>query len=239
MAIPIRYRRASEQSIATYDFFDLAEGTGKVTLYGGGLNLSGSSTYGLSKEAFDPWHTGTSSSGTGIFETGRNSRGSTTNSTFTSLIDKTFEMTPFNLPKVIGGDMLCQIPFGTSIITSDRSVSSYFEVNVIIDSTTIATGYSETQGITSVAGVDTKTGMASFFVTIPDTVVKIGEQLKIQVIGYARRSNGASQEIGLIMGHDPLNRAITAVDAAGSIEERLAISTNTDLKFFVPFKVNL
>lgn len=34
MGVPLVYRKTGEQTITTYDFFDLADGSGQVVLYG-------------------------------------------------------------------------------------------------------------------------------------------------------------------------------------------------------------
>jgi len=81
-------------AIATYDYTDLAEGTGIKTFYAGDMNLSGAVVYGLFTEPFT----------TPVGET-------------TAISSIHFDLTPFNLPKTVANGIAyfgCMIRGGAS-----------------------------------------------------------------------------------------------------------------------------
>jgi len=51
MAIPIKYRNTSEQSIATYDFIDITTGRGVISLYGMDYKIGTLVSYALTSDA--------------------------------------------------------------------------------------------------------------------------------------------------------------------------------------------
>ena len=233
--LPSIFLKTGEGAIVSYDFVDLSEGTGIIVLYAGVTKNSTSETAILQRNTFFNYEGSTKTT------TGRSGTysgyewGTSLDQTFTLKGTKTFELTAFNMPQRIGGNMLVQIPFG-SYSTDYGSVSpvSHAIVTVYKDTTSLATATSEdATGLSAVLA----TGIYSFNVAIPATSFKKGEQLKIKVECFLKRS-GAAAEVAHIWAFDPQDTAITTLGVADA-EDHLEISGTTQLKFFVPFKIDL
>jgi len=89
MVIPINYRKSAEGSIASYDYFDIAEGTGIIVLYGA---QDAAGNYVLSNQT--------------LFS-------ATIETSTTTSLEMNFDLAPFNLPKDIKGTAI--VSYGTSI----------------------------------------------------------------------------------------------------------------------------
>ena len=85
MAIPIIYRKSQEPAIASFDWVDIAEGTGMIVFYGIASKTSAAEDYHLVSSQV-PYS---------------NPIGTTTTSTGTTTID--FDLAPFNLPQTAKG----------------------------------------------------------------------------------------------------------------------------------------
>jgi len=80
--IPVKFRKSAEASIASYDYVDIAEGTGVVVFNGGKAAVSGSAVFLLSRNTF---------------------YSDVVSSVNATTLNADFDLTPFNLPKTIKG----------------------------------------------------------------------------------------------------------------------------------------
>ncbi len=186
MGYPKRYGGERETSIVTYDYIDIADGTGVVTYYG--TQLQGASTsYALVTNAA----LGSDSAWTSV-----------TNTSSTDILIAVFE-TSFNTPKVMQGTLIANIP-----ASYDAVGAGPFRVGATV-SVHHFDGTTETT-IASQAGTTVSSGDAltedEQYMAIPlpltTTTFASGDKLRIRV--HARRY-GDGTCTGFI-GHDPLGR---------------------------------
>lgn len=239
--LPVTFDIPGEGNIVSYDWTDLAEGTGIVVLYGGGLATSGAVSYRLDKNTFDPWHEGASSSGGGSESTGRHKRFEQSKAAadgFINIFDLDFDTAQFNTPRTINGNMLCQIPFASTPYSSAGVPTSYVVVTVRKVTggveTNLATGTSNTTTYQYIGD-----GTFSFNIDIPKTNFKKDDILRINVMYYAKNNNGSAESCAYLLCYDPLSRVVAAIDGSGSAFEKVGHSGNTAMKFHVPFRIEL
>ena len=196
MVIPINYRKSAEGSIASYDYFDIAEGTGILTLYGATTTTGAILTKNIVYS-------------TTIEESGAGSAPS-----------QTFELSPFNLPKIISGTAYINVTMEADSVSTPYT--AYLVFQFYKNSDTLG---SATSGAVLTAASEYKTGLYS--VAIPETNFKKGDVLKLEVTMVDSASNGH-----LAWGHDPKNRDGTYITPTTT-------ETTTQLVVNVPFKIDI
>lgn len=185
MGLPSAYQRGGGAAVASYDYKDIAEGTG-ITIFNGTLqNTSGGSTYVLSSATDYPY---SPAANKGLLTSG---------ATITVTAYKTlnFDTPPFNLPRNIKGR--AKINFSHRFITG--SASSWWNVVKIQkwDGTTATTLVQEqTTSITETQSPTTY----NLPLTIPITHFKKNEQLRVSMDLWTDIS-GAT----FMIAHDPQN----------------------------------
>lgn len=157
MAIQNIYKDSTEQVIASYNYTDIAEGTGVVAFQGFNSNISGASTYHLGTET--------------IYSADIESLGAADPSTFTFLTK------PFNLPKTIRGTAI--IRFAAACVTGSGSLFPKVTLQLISGSDTIT--LSEIYG-TNTTGTATKGFVLP--IDIAQQHIKRGDYLKIILVLY-------------------------------------------------------
>lgn len=203
-----KYQSASGV-IASYNYTDIAAGTGITNFYAGEVSISGSSIsrilsnvefYSNSISTED--YTGTDTSYTEKFDLD-----------FDVLINKNF---------VIEGKTNVNIPVMIGITGSNdgASMSAYVVVKLRKwDGTTeteIASNTTKLFYAENAVGADEETAVydiSAVYLDIPQTIFKTGEYLRLTCIGYAKRVQDGTYHFKL--GYDPMNRSIDW-DAAGS-----------------------
>lgn len=155
--IPEKYIGGQRQ-IASYDFTDIAEGTGVVDFYGISENLSGSTLYALTKNS--------------IYSADIQSAGTSW----------TFNLSAFNLPKIIKGTAIIRF---SAALTGNQNNTMNFDVAIqkVSDGTASAIGSASTATLTLPAN-----GTTAKNYTIPisctQTHFKIGDNLRIVFTGH-------------------------------------------------------
>lgn len=209
------------QAVASFNFDDIAEGTGIVVFHGGNTKTSsGAYKYVLRKNEF---YSNEISSGGIVAGTVDN-----------KLLDMDFDVT-FNKPKIIDGEALVSIPVGVSGNVAASNYVGYVAVAVQKVSDGVET---ELYALTSGSLVNTAESFQSerntILLDLPRTTFKIGDKLRLQIQLYGR-GNGADSAYVLI-GMDPKNR----VQSGSLSEETLKwVSGDADLQFHVPFKLDI
>lgn len=200
--------------LASYDYFDVASGTGVVNFYGG--NTSGG--YILAKGTF--------------YSCPVITRAMITTANYVKEIDVNFDV-EFNLPRTISGKTIVNVPIGVySGAVGPTTLDAYSIVKVIhydgSTPTTLATSANGTV-LTYTGGVGGKYGTNALEVDITEKHFKRGEILRLTVEVWARDS-ASTQNV--LLGHDPKDRGTSNFDTYDFG------TANTILSFQVPFKIS-
>ena len=181
MPIQRTYRKEGEGGIASYDWTDIAEGTGLVTFYGCSDAISGATTYSLINNS-------SIYSDSAALELVRDTEGSTTIS---------FDTPKFNLPRIVKGTAYFSAAF--RIDTTPGQTYLRLQLNKLNGSvaTPISSFIKSSQKYFSVAD----NGM--YFVKMPISganVIKAGEQIRL-TLELTRGGAGIAA-----VAFDPANR---------------------------------
>ena len=217
--LPIKFRKSSDASVS-YDYNDIASGTGFETFY---LMLTcdlSILTPITSYSEFIATETASSNSGS-----------------YVKLHDLDFDV-EFVLPKDIKGTAILNVPHGYRSGYSDWACWSYLIVTLRkwdgSTETDIVTNTGNTITGSSAAGTSNFTiHQDAIDLVVPLTHFKAGETLRITVEQWVK-TNGTSAEF--VVGHDPKNRATGTTTNGGSIDFR---TTPSLALIQVPFKVYL
>lgn len=189
MPLPIKFPATTEAAIASFNYIDIAEGTGTIIFYGISSEDSSAVDYHLisNKDAFS------SQAGTE-----RASDGTTT-------ID--FDLGAFNLPQIAKGTAYLSVGVGADNgkgITIKAQVKKY-------DGTTATNVTSEITSATFTGGAVIVSKMIFLKLPITQTSFRQGDILRLTVKFVQNGGAGNTS-----MGHDPKNRAITNLDPSSS-----------------------
>lgn len=227
--------------VASYDYFDIANGTGYDIYYGIGITNSVTTTSTVIVKSGIPCM---SAAITAV-----------ENTTFLEVIDRDFDIT-FNTPKKIKGDFLAGIPIGYKM-TGAAAQSMWFRSRVLVyhfDGSTEtqlgSTSTSEAYDIDAVDAANEIGSKVSFHkVTIPLRHFKAGETLRITVKVDVKATAGTGKTCTAGMGCDPTNEAPSAAiinyesGVISIISDGVTTGhfgeTNTKMEFHVPFKLNI
>lgn len=231
MPILETYGPVKDNALATYDHVDVQIGTGYITYYGG-IFLSGSSYLSGAKLRLsnNRFYSSCVSATTGL-------SGATT--TPAKMLDLDFDVT-FNLPQVVKGDVIVNLPIGfndtnsTSIITEKGSV---WVRKVTAGGTEMDLANASGGMFTSGSGITgTFTDMQAFLIPVPQTSFKKDETLRITTELWGNAEGTYTNAIRFFIGADPQGRLGTASDAAADIFRTGDVTT---LSAQVPFRIDL
>ena len=216
MTLSVVYRKSGEGSIASFNFVDIATGTGFVDFYAGtsaNRNLLRSNLW---------WSDTITTSG------------AATSATFTKNIDKDFDVT-FLKPTIIDGETVLNVPWAISSNISAKEFTSFVQATVKkFDGTT------ETDLITASGavlafvspGVVQREYIDAFTIDIPRTNFRAGDTLRLTMEVWGKSEGGVLAI--WYLGHDPKARAGNNDKDAFNWG-----TTPTTLLFQVPFKIDL
>jgi len=216
MVIQKRYSQSQETAIASYDYTDIAAGTGNILFYGAATTITGSSTdYKLTESPF-------------ICDPVKTKEGVTQANTAKKEIDVDFDLTEFNLPRTIKGEAI--LSMALSLEETAHNVKGY-----VIAKIRKWDGTTETDIVTAQSAEETSSGgtwedfQVTIPLTIPETHFKKGETLRLTIEGWAYGVGGAPAG-NIEIWHD-------ATDTDGDGEASGVSSTA--LKLFCPFEIDL
>lgn len=235
MAYSRVYTKTTAPQLATYDYFDIAEGTGVKTFYCAATSsyaisasgvttdfasgvlttdstlLSGNTHYDATASSYQPWETAAG--------------GFTTLAAWNIAITKWFTTT-FNLPKNIKGTIRVNAGYRGRTTTTNRSGRYYLEATFYKNLVQFAAASGAQAFFKSSIALDQS---GTFLLDVPVTSVihfKKGDVLsvKIDVWCYPENSNNF-----VTLGHDPAGRDPSAVYP----------NTSTKLRVDIPFRLGL
>lgn len=215
MTVPVVFRNQGERVITSFDYTDIADGTGIIDYQGFSCETSGGVTYKLNRQATYSSQIETTQALTAI-------------NTYQKEMDLDFDLTTFNLPQTLRGKAIIQFAWGHDAYTGGNTNNAYIIAKLRKwDGTTeteIAHIQTETLDITN--GV-TKYRIANMPITIPQTLYKKGETLRLTIEGWALTNGGGSN---LTIGHDPQNREGNVLTAANDMITKMDLYTPFDIK---------
>ncbi len=224
MTLPKVYRNVGERAIATYDYIDIAEGTGVIKFQGFETETvsAGNFDYNLSRNTLISTEIETTSADVSLVVTPG-----------TKLLDLDFDLAQFNLPKIIKGTAYIGTSFAITDTGGAGSANGY-----MIYKLRKWDGSSETE-IASVQSITRTTGASScervsLPLTIPKTHFKKGDILRLTIEGWAFESGGDATG-KITAAHDPSNSEGTIIISANFQGETFT----TKLDVHIPFVIDL
>lgn len=197
--LPINIPVPSEPVLVSYNFTDIADGTGVVTLYGFTTEDTGGIAYNLGTESV---RSATISTGEGTY---------------------TFDMKPFNTPRIAKGTAILSITIGVPNTNQGKLTAKISNATQAVDITSVITS-------PTFAGTPAPATAKSYLLKLPITQhsFRIGDVLRLTIV-LTHVAGGDAVEIG----HDPQNR-----DGAYIVPATYSAHT-TVMKLNMPFKVDL
>lgn len=194
----------------SYDWVDVADGTGVVELYCHTAGESGLFTYGMNRTALEPGSQENTYLGSHprryLFQSGT----------------VTFALSPFNTPRTVKGT--AYLNFTLATLGNFGAGTNIFTGSVLKNSTTLGTA----SGSINVAGNIKTYNLA---VTIPQTNFKIGDTLKVAIT--------SSTSGTMTLEHDPQNRSVSSFLMGGNTHAAITASENpTKCMAYIPFKID-
>lgn len=223
--LPVSFPIPGESAIASYDYTDIAEGTGMVVFYAFSSYEGGAADYHLSTSAIPSHNQFTQATiGDHIYQ---------------PICDLDFDTSPFNLPKTIKGTAWVVVPCGYAEGVSssgDIKFTAYIRKWTGSVESEIASAASEDPIVLDTAGDDHKSKYAVVKITVPQTHFKIGEMLRLTIVAMGVSNDGDNNGYYCI-GHDPANR--NSQYATGTIAPFEDNYGGSVLKVYIPFKIDL
>lgn len=215
MPVPKVYQKSTEGSVVSYNYTDIAEGTGIVIFYG----------YVTENGAGLDYHLGTDS-------TTYSSKLETESASVTAL-DFDFDLSSFNFSKIVKGTGLLSFTIGSQSGTGTTTNTTCVATLRKWDGTTETDIATATSPVVS-AGASTKVlELVTMPITIPKTHFKKGDTLRLNMLVTPVKAVG-TQSATAILGHDPRNR-----DGSLIVPSTDTPDTITKIIFKLPFDLDL
>jgi len=219
MAMPTRYKTTS-QPIASYDYNDIAEGTGVVTFYAGtAYDSSGNEDLILSSKTF------TSQSKV------QRETGDTTTTEETAAFVFEFDLTEFQFPRTLKGRafLSCSRHFKNNTAgLHGFYLKAYIQK---YDGSTATTVGSAREPTWTSTGNDENEKNLTLMINLPQTLFKVGEILRLRITGNYVNAGGASDK-DFEVGCDPEDGDGT--DLTPSTDDSTTIT-----KIKIPFMIQI
>lgn len=221
MALQSKFRRPAD-SIATYDFFDIAGGTGYITFYGGRTITNNSTDWVLSTTPFYSY-------GTGTYE-------SLTTSADTQEFAQDFDVV-MNKTILIRGNVLVNTP--CSIVSSGNNGRVYFKIYLrrVVGGTetTIGSSVSTSSKFNSSASTQHIVLHQTFNIANPEKVKK-GDTLRLTIEAYSWVGSGTGS---ITVWHDPQGRTNDDITASESSNQAPTSDDSTILQMQLPILIGI
>jgi len=211
--------QTQSRAIASYNYFDIAEGTGVKVFNGAAVDVSGSQTILTSQEI----------DGGGFYQDNDCDYITLTHSpiedTYTS-----FELTPFNTPKTINGKAYIR---GTCFIhtTGTPGMTWKIQASVYKNDTELGSQYGALMTYSNKADIHDTFYTFNIPVEISRTHFKKGDILKVKIYGNTQSWGTGT---GLYILHDPINRQYTTGDDTNDTTKN-----PSSFKVYIPFEIDI
>ena len=224
--IPKEYDNQST-NIASYDFTDLAEGTGSV-LYGGlkTSNNSGTTTLLSAQNSYSA----------AIESSGSYTSVGASSYQIINVLDLDFDLSSFAFPKEVKGTAFVEVFYLCKDTSSSGPGTDAFITARLRkwDGTTETNIYSVSGSKAAVATGTTFSGSSVLQIPIPLTQYKQGEILRMTIEGnIARNQDGNDCSGSFIIAHDPMSRSGTFIKITN------AGTPSTKLNFSCPYQIDV
>lgn len=208
--IPITIPDEPGRAVASYDYTDIAEGTGIQAFYAFTADASGSLTLHLSGEIIDAGITAVAAD---IYP----------QRSLVTSVERIFELTGFNLPKIIKGTGYVNFTWAPE--HASGTFITKVKVRIYKNTTELVTATTSTKSIGSGNTIIT----SNLKLIIPRTNFKKNDQLKISFEGIIDSGDGH-----IYVYHDPINRDFTQETP------NVTAATNTTIcKGHIPFVLDI
>lgn len=210
--MPINFPLPSESAVASYNYTDMAEGTGVTMFYLAATNgdniLTPNQIY------------------SDVIEYSTGAHNLTTD--FVKNMDVDYDLSAFNSPRTVKGTAYINFTghiwkSGTAVVTSKFTI----KVRKWDGTTETEIGNATTAEITDAAGYK----LTALAIPLTQTHFGIGDVLRVTIEGYDKEAAPDSTNI-LIVGQDPMNRDGTYI--IPSTDDPVSI---TQSKIWIPFKI--
>ena len=229
MPVPNRYQNIGEGSISSYDYFDIADGTGIISLYAASTSDNGTLSYIMLTQ--------TQYSDTVL------TAGSVGNVGETKILDIDFDLV-LNTPRNLKGKFVSQVAW----IQGHETTANVGGTSYCIVKLRKWDGTSETEiasntksKVLSTASLEISSETAYVQISVPTTIhFKKGETLRITVEVWSLTTQTNGTQVALL--HDPKNRSMTSGSQYDYNGGAVAITDppeTTQTIFNVPWKLDL
>lgn len=177
------YRRSSEVS-ASYDWQDIASGSGYITFYGTADKNASGTSYGLIEETVysNPYYTAVAQGNTS---------------------DVDYDIT-FNSPRTIEGNCYCNVTFGVKNNSAPESATIEWELYKVVGVTETLIGEITSETLTINNDTDVYACTTQLLkISASKTTFGVGDKLRMTMKLVAGASDGSA---GAIYYHDPAGR---------------------------------
>ena len=215
--MPINFPLPSENAVASYDYYDIAEGTGMKMFY----LVSVHGDYILTE---NPIYAETVEYNTGE---------SALTTEFTKIMDVDYDLSSFNFPKTVKGTAVCSFSFFGCKRSGTAATTTKITVRVRKwDGVTETEIGNATTGDLTTSGFVYKT--TSLIIPLTETNFKIGDILRVTVEGWGKEAAGYDSTLEIGIGQDPMNRDATRLKPSTDDPVSTTVS-----KIWIPFKIDL
>lgn len=205
------------EAIASYDYTDIADGTGVRNFYLT-AEVNTTESYKL---------TNNSDVYSNTIEYARASKG---NGAASKILDVDFDLTTFVTSQIIKGTAL--VSLGGYLVGDYGDTTGYYIVRVrkYSSSTESEVAYGTSETFRPAAGGDKNTKVHGIYITIPETLYAVGDILRVTIEGWV--ANAGAGTSYMTFGMDPMNR-----DGTYIIPSTDSIPSITSSRIKIPFRI--
>ena len=214
MVLPKPFQHQPE-AIISFDFVDIAEGTGIVLFSGFSGEISSGLGYHLTADE-------------AVYSSTKETSGSDATA---PAVDLDFDLSPFNRNRTIRGKAL--VSFTLVCAPGVNNMTGLATVFIRKWDGSTETEIASVITPTITANATTVKELMTVPIIIPKTDFKRGETLRLSIVAVGTRTGGAT-DVSIIYGHDPRNR-----DGGTIIPSTDDPDTITKLNFYAPFEIDI
>jgi len=221
--------QTAPEAIASYNYDDIATGTGYSIFYGS-RGASGANIVTVNKVYSEDIH---------------NVVAVTLSNSFVAHFTTDFDIT-MNLPQYMKGELYMSFPIGVYIAGDTTDTTWYsklevFHVTALNAETSLGSGESRRFFHENATGAYPDSEMSQHKITISGKHFKRGEKIRFRITGYYKNTGTPAAWVGI--GHDPMNRSDLTWDldgvAANDSHQIIITDDPTIMEMHVPFRIGL